>query len=91
MALKRHPFLLFGLPFVATIFFGSVYLAEFTQIRYNRRDEKVQMLDEEQALSIGQNKRRVDMKDEYYVRITSGFVEDFVANCVYRDCNSSAT
>lgn len=60
---------MFGLPFIATIFFGSVYLSEFTQIRYDRRDEKVTMLDEEEALSIGQNKRKVDMKEEYYVRI----------------------
>lgn len=65
-SLKKHHFLLFGLPFIATIFFGSVYLSEFTQIRYDRRDEKVTMLDEEEALSIGQNKRKVDMKEEYY-------------------------
>lgn len=44
-------------------------MSEFTQIRYDRRDEKVTMLDEEEALSIGQNKRKVDMKEEYYVRI----------------------
>lgn len=68
-ALKKHPFWLFGLPFVATIFFGSVYLSEFTQVRYSARDKKVQMLDEEEALSIGQNKRKVDMRDEYYVCI----------------------
>lgn len=95
MALKRHPFLLFGLPFVATVFFGSVYLAEFTQIRYNRRDEKVQMLDEEEALSIGQNRRKVDMKDEYYVRLCRGLsiVLFFLwlTFIIYRDCNSSGT
>ena len=97
--LKKHPFLLFGLPFMATIFVGSIYLAEFTSIRYEQYDEKVTMvcilfsfqffqlwvanrkllswtnmdffsllqMSEEEALSVDRGKRKVDMKDEYYV------------------------
>lgn len=70
MGLKRHHFLLFGLPFIATLLFGSIYLSEFTSLRYKKHDERVQMLDEEEALNIGKEKRKVDMRDEFYVRIT---------------------
>lgn len=68
-ALKKHHFLLFGLPFFATLFFGSIYLSEFTQVKYTNYDNKVRMMDEEEALSIGRNKRKVNMKDEFYVSI----------------------
>lgn len=44
--LQKHPFLLFGLPFIATIFFGSIYLAEFTSVRYQQYDEKVTLVRE---------------------------------------------
>lgn len=66
--LKKHPFLLFGLPFMASLFFASLYLSEFTSIRYKNRDERVQMITEEEALkSSSANRRKVDMREEFYV------------------------
>lgn len=67
--LKKHPFLLFGLPFLATMFVGSIYLAEFTSVRYEQYDEKVTMMTEEEALKMDREKRKVDMKEEYYVSL----------------------
>lgn len=43
-SLQKHPFLLFGLPFMATLFMGSIYLAEFTSVRYEQYDEKVTLV-----------------------------------------------
>lgn len=68
--LKKHPFLLFGLPFMATIFAASIYLTEFTSVRYEQYDEKVTLMSEEEALAVDKGKRKVDMKEEYYVSIS---------------------
>ncbi|KAK5137556.1 Cytochrome c oxidase subunit 7A [Meristemomyces frigidus] len=65
-ALAKHPFALFGLPFIATMVLGSFFLTPATALRYERHDRKVQQLTEEQKLGIGKDKRRIDLKDEYY-------------------------
>lgn len=70
-ALTKHPFLLFGLPFVTTIVAGSFLLTPATALRYERYDRKNQQITHEQAMGLGQDRRKVNMKDEYYV---SGFV-----------------
>lgn len=90
MGLKKHPFLLFGLPFMATIFAGSIYLAEFTTVRYEQYDEKVTLMSEEEALSVDKAKRKVNMKDEYYVsKCGQNDIMRIVANCVHcRDYNN---
>ncbi|CUS07793.1 unnamed protein product [Tuber aestivum] len=64
--LSRHPFLLFGLPFIGTILAGSFFLAPVTALRYERHDRKVQRLSQEEAMGVGRNKRKVDMNEEYY-------------------------
>jgi cytochrome c oxidase assembly protein subunit 16 len=64
--LKKHPFLLFGLPFLAAMGLASVWLSSFTAIRYENRDRKLQELDEDQILDVNTKKRHVDMKEEYY-------------------------
>lgn len=64
--LKKHPFLLFGLPFFAAMGFASVWLSSFTAIRYENHDTKVHELDEEEILSVNTKKRTVDIKEEYY-------------------------
>lgn len=67
VALKGHPFLLFGLPFIATMVAGSFFLTPATAIRYEKHDRRVRRLSKEEELGIGKAGRRVDMKEEYYV------------------------
>lgn len=74
-ALARHPFLLFGLPFVATMVLGSFFLTPATALRYERHDRKVKTMTEDEKLGIGKDRRRIDMKEEYYV-----------STCVIVDC-----
>ncbi|KAF2473194.1 cytochrome c oxidase assembly protein COX16, mitochondrial [Lindgomyces ingoldianus] len=64
--LTKHPFLLFGLPFLTTIVAGSFFLTPATALRYERFDRKFQQMSKEEAMGIGQNRRKVDMKEEYY-------------------------
>ena len=71
LALGRHPFLLFGLPFIATMVAGSFFLTPATAIRYEKHDRKMRRLSKEEELGIGKDRRKVDMKEEYYVSITS--------------------
>lgn len=63
---KKNSFLFFGLPMMLSIALGSVFLTNFTAVRYERRDAKVKELDEEEALNLIENRRKVDIKDEYY-------------------------
>jgi cytochrome c oxidase assembly protein subunit 16 len=65
--LNKHPFLLFGLPFLTTIVAGSFFLTPATALRYERFDKKNKQLSREEALGIGKDRRKVDMKEEYYV------------------------
>lgn len=64
--LSRHPFALFGLPFIATMVAGSFFLTPATAIRYEKHDRRVRRLSKEEELGIGKSGRRVDMKEEYY-------------------------
>ncbi len=65
--LSRHPFALFGLPFIATMVAGSFFLTPATAIRYEKHDRKVRRVSKEEELGIGKGVRQVDMKEEYYV------------------------
>lgn len=67
--LAKHPFALFGLPFIATMVLGSFFLTPATAIRYEKHDRKVKQLSKEEELGIGKDRRRIDLKEEYYVRI----------------------
>jgi cytochrome c oxidase assembly protein subunit 16 len=66
-ALAKHPFMLFGLPFIATMVAGSFFLTPATAIRYEKHDRRVRRLTKEEELGIGKAGRKVDMKEEYYV------------------------
>jgi cytochrome c oxidase assembly protein subunit 16 len=66
-ALARHPFALFGLPFIVTMVAGSFFLTPATAIRYEKHDRRVRQLSKEEELGIGKAGRKVDMKEEYYV------------------------
>lgn len=65
----KHPFVLFGLPFIATMLLGSFFLTPATALRYERHDRKVRQLTKDEELGIGKDKRRIDLKEEYYVCI----------------------
>lgn len=66
-AVKRNSFLFLGLPMVGSVVLASVLLSNFTAVRYEQRDNKVQELDEESLMAIhGKEKRKVDLKEEYY-------------------------
>ncbi|MCJ1299806.1 Cytochrome oxidase assembly [Hypocenomyce scalaris] len=65
-SLQRHPFLLFGLPFIFTMVAGSFFLTPATALRYERHDRKVRQLSKEEELGIGKDRRKVDMNEEYY-------------------------
>ena len=67
-ALAKHPFALFGLPFIATMVLGSFFLTPATALRYERHDRKVRQLTKDEELGIGKDKRKIDLRDEYYVR-----------------------
>jgi len=66
-ALAKHPFALFGLPFIATMVLGSFFLTPATALRYERHDRKVRQMTKEEELGIGKDRRKVDLKEEYYV------------------------
>lgn len=71
--LGRHPFLLFGLPFMATIVAGSFFLTPATALRYERQNNKVKTLDnaEEQDLKAqleAKKNNKFDIREEYFVR-----------------------
>lgn len=79
--LPRHPFLLFGLPFIAIIVAGSFALTPAAALRYERYDRKVRQLSQEEAFQLGLKgpdgeegikrnpRRRIlgDEREEYYV------------------------
>ncbi|KAL4769643.1 cytochrome c oxidase assembly protein cox16, mitochondrial [Aspergillus nidulans var. acristatus] len=78
--LPRHPFLLFGLPFIMVIVAGSFVLTPATALRYERYDRKVKQLSQEEAMDLGLKgpdgeegikrnpRRRIigDDREEYY-------------------------
>ncbi|KAF3481017.1 uncharacterized protein GIQ15_06364 [Arthroderma uncinatum] len=80
--LSKHPFLLFGLPFISIMVAGSFFLTPATALRYERHDRKVQQLSKEEAMNLGLRepgredagslqrnpRRRIlgDEKEEYY-------------------------
>jgi cytochrome c oxidase assembly protein subunit 16 len=67
-SLARHPFALFGLPFIATMVLGSFFLTPATALRFERHDRKVRQMTKDEELGIGKDKRKIDLQEEYYVR-----------------------
>lgn len=65
--LAKHPFLLFGLPFMATIVAGSFWLTPATALRYEKHDRKITRLSQDEALGLDKDRRRIDLNEEYYV------------------------
>ena len=65
---RKHPVLLFGVPFVMTIVGGSYGLSQLTQTRYDYNATKVQTLSKEEELGMRKDRRKIDLREEYYVR-----------------------
>ena len=65
-AMNKYPFLLFGLPFLVTVLAGSFLLTPMTALRYERHDRKVRQLEQDEALGLGKDRRKVDAREEYY-------------------------
>ncbi|CAG8959802.1 hypothetical protein HYFRA_00001710 [Hymenoscyphus fraxineus] len=81
--LAKHPFLMFGLPFIATMVAGSFFLTPATAVRYEKHDRRVRRLTKEEALGIGKGGRKVDMKEEYY-RLAAKDLDDWEQKRVKR-------
>ncbi|PNP48843.1 cytochrome c oxidase assembly protein COX16, mitochondrial [Trichoderma gamsii] len=64
--MAKHPFLAFGLPFMAVIVAGSFVLTPATAIRYEKHDRRVRQMTKEEELNVRRGARKVDMKEEYY-------------------------
>ncbi|CAK7895895.1 cytochrome c oxidase assembly protein Cox16p, mitochondrial [[Candida] anglica] len=64
--LQKNHFLFFGLPFMLSIFAGSIFLQRFTSIKWEQYDEKYRQLGEEEMMGMIENKREVNKKDDYY-------------------------
>lgn len=90
--MAKHPFLLFGLPFMSVIVAGSFVLTPATAVRYEKHDRRVRQMTREEELGVGRTGRRVNMKDEYYVSspyesfslLYSIFPKDYSNVYVYR-------
>ncbi|KAI4155248.1 MAG: hypothetical protein L6R39_001281 [Caloplaca ligustica] len=78
--LQRHPFLLFGLPFIATMVAGSFFLTPATALRYERHDRKVQQMSKSEELGLkskeGKAGRGWDINEEYY-RLAAKDLDDW--------------
>lgn len=64
--MRKNHFLYFGLPFMLSIVAGSLYLQKFTALKWERYDEKYRQVGEEEMLSMVENKRQINKKDDYY-------------------------
>ncbi|KUI57652.1 Cytochrome c oxidase assembly protein cox16, mitochondrial [Cytospora mali] len=82
-ALAKRPFLLFGLPFMAIIVAGSFVLTPATAIRYEKHDRKVRQMTREEELGVGRERRKVDIRDEYY-RLAAKDLDDWEQKRVKR-------
>ncbi|KAK5635752.1 hypothetical protein RRF57_011464 [Xylaria bambusicola] len=81
--MAKHPFLMFGLPFMSIIVAGSFVLTPATAIRYERHDRKVRQLTRDEELGIGKGGRKVNIKDEYY-RLAAKDLDDWEQKRVKR-------
>ncbi|KAI1844997.1 hypothetical protein JX265_008418 [Neoarthrinium moseri] len=81
--MAKHPFLLFGLPFMSVIVAGSFVLTPATAVRYEKHDRRVRQMTREEELGVGKAGRRVNMKDEYY-RLAAKDLDDWEQKRVKR-------
>jgi cytochrome c oxidase assembly protein subunit 16 len=67
-SVRRHPFLLFGLPFIAMVVAGSFILSPVTAQRYDVDDRKRRFANKQEKFdTTGLKRRKFDATEEYYV------------------------
>lgn len=64
---RKRPFLFFGLPFLSILVGGSFALSSLTQTRYDYNSTRVKSLSKEEELGMRKDRRRVDVREEYFV------------------------
>ncbi|GAA5833411.1 hypothetical protein JCM11251_003485 [Rhodosporidiobolus azoricus] len=74
-SLRRRPFLLFGGPFLLTVVLSSFALSSFTQTRYDYRNQKVTAMSKEEELGMRKDRRRVDVREEYFRMQAAGTLD----------------
>ncbi|KAI0142054.1 Cytochrome oxidase assembly [Pestalotiopsis sp. IQ-011] len=82
-AMAKHPFLLFGLPFMSVIVAGSFVLTPAAAVRYEKHDRRVRQMTRDEELGVGKGGRKVNMKDEYY-RLAAKDLDDWEQKRVER-------
>lgn len=73
--IARNPVLLFGVPFIGVVLAGAYVLSNTQNVRFERRDSKVKLVSEEDALGLEHGRRKVNAREEYY-RLQSKGLED---------------
>ncbi|KAF9260320.1 hypothetical protein L218DRAFT_584276 [Marasmius fiardii PR-910] len=63
--IERKPWL-FGIPFVLLMVAASYGMTTFTQTRYDLHDQKVKQVSKEQELKLDSNRRKFDIREEYF-------------------------
>lgn len=81
--MNKHPFLMFGLPFMGIIVAGSFVLTPATAVRYEKHDRKVRQMTKDEELNVRRSARKVDMKEEYY-RLAGRDIDDWEQKRVKR-------
>jgi cytochrome c oxidase assembly protein subunit 16 len=66
-AVRRRPFAFFGLPFLGIVVVSSFGLQTLTQTRYDLDNQKVQAVSKEEELGMSKERKKVDIREEYYV------------------------
>lgn len=66
--IRRNPTLYFGAPFVLSIVGASFLLTSLTEVRYVRHDAQVRKMNKEEALNLHADRRKIDLREEYFVR-----------------------
>ncbi|KAH9848840.1 cytochrome c oxidase assembly protein COX16-domain-containing protein, partial [Lenzites betulinus] len=74
---------LFGVPFVLLIVGASYGLQQFTQTRYELHDQKVTAMSKEQELGLAKNRRKIDIREEYF-KLSASSAEDWEPKRIQR-------
>lgn len=85
---RKHPVMLFGLPFVVMIVASSFGLSYMTQTRYDYNSSKVKSMSMEEELGMRKDRRKIDIREEYFVctLIPQASVVTDLRFFHYRDC-----
>ncbi|TXT03885.1 hypothetical protein VHUM_04308 [Vanrija humicola] len=68
---------MFGLPFLSIVVVSSFALKTFTQTRYDLNDQKVQSVSKEDELGMSKERKKVDIREEYYFSLAPTSNDDY--------------